>query len=195
MEPIVNRVAESDIEVFNLESIVDFESFASFDIAPFLDNGFILREKNFRKAVAEHDWSGFHDKNVAVHCSTDAIIPSWAYMLVAVALRNTATRVVMGSESGLVQLIFREKLAAFDWSVYQDKIVVVKGCGSQTVPEDAYVAAVKYLTSVAKKIMYGEPCSSVPLWRRKTSQSKSAKPASAVKPAVIPSALPRPSRQ
>lgn len=184
MEPIVNRVAQSDIEVLDLESLLDFGSFDSFDIAPFLDKGFILREKDFRKSVSEFDWSVFADKHVAVYCSTDAIIPSWAFMLIGVALRNTAASVMHGSKEDVVRHVFRQKLDAFNWSVYDGKIVVVKGCGSQEIPEDAYLATIQHLTGVAKKIMYGEPCSSVPLWRKK--DQKTASQSTAVKPAGPP---------
>lgn len=186
MEPIVNRVAESDIEVFNLESIVEFDSIVSFDISPFLDRGIIVREKEFRQHVRDFDWSILQDKHVALNCSTDAIVPSWAYMLVAIRLNEVAATVYQGTELDLIRHLFRMRLESFDWSQYQDKIVVVKGCGSQQVPEDAYLAAGQYLTTVAKKIMYGEPCSSVPLWRKKSGSPDIKKTARPVSPASLP---------
>ncbi|NND72854.1 MAG: DUF2480 family protein [Rhodothermales bacterium] len=166
MEPLINRVAESEIEVFNLESLIERSDLAELDISQFLDKGFILREKEFRNSVKEFDWSTFQSKNVALYCSTDAIVPTWAYMLISVRLNGIAELVVHGRPDNLAKTMFRDILNTFDWSVYQDKIVVVKGCSSTVVPEDAYLHATTKLLEVARKVMYGEPCSSVPLWRR-----------------------------
>ena len=166
MEPIVNKVANSPIEVFNLEELWDGNSVSTFDVAPFLDRGLILREKAFREAVRNYDWSGFAGQHVAVSCSTDAIVPVWAYMLIAASLDGTATSVSFGSRDDLIRDRFAEAMAAFDWDKYADKIVVVKGCGSGIVPDAAYVTAVRKLQGVASKLMFGEPCSSVPLWRK-----------------------------
>ena len=110
MEPIVNRVAESDIEVFNLESIVEFDSIVLFDISPFLDRGIIVREKEFRQHVRDFDWSILQDKHVALNCSTDAIVPSWAYMLVAIRLNEVAATVYQGTGLDLIRHLFRMRL-------------------------------------------------------------------------------------
>lgn len=166
MEPIVNRVAESDIEVFDLASLWNEGKVVEFDLAPFLFQGMILKEKDFRMAMKEQDWMAFAGSHVAVFCSADAIVPIWAYMLVASKLKNHAVSVGFGTVSEVIRDFFVRALDDKDWSVYQDRIVVIKGCGNRIVPMDAYMIATQKLQSVAKKLMYGEPCSSVPLWRR-----------------------------
>ncbi|MDZ4699160.1 MAG: DUF2480 family protein [Rhodothermales bacterium] len=166
MEPIVNRVAESDIDVFNLESLWDGRPVLSVDIAPFLDEGILLREKPFRDAVRTHDWTPYAGAHVAVFCSTDAIVPTWAFMLIGSRLEGVAHSVAIGTADELRRDYFVRALEAFDWSVYTDRIVVVKGCASRLVPANAYAVATQQLQRVARKLMYGEPCSSVPLWRR-----------------------------
>ena len=166
MEPIVNRVAESDIEVFDLDALWDGRSVVTFDLAPFLFEGIILKEKDFRTSMKELDWSAYTDKHVAVTCSADAIIPTWAYMLVAAKLENVAHSVGFGEPIDLVRDFYVRTLNSQDWNLYENKIVVIKGCSSKTVPMNAYLMATQKLQSVARKIMYGEPCSSVPLWRK-----------------------------
>jgi len=166
MEPIVNRVAESDIEVYNLEALWDGGPVVAFDFAPFLVEGMVLREKVFREHVKAHDWTQYRDQHVAMHCSADAIVPTWAYMLLASKLTGIARSVACGHEADLVRDHFVRAIEAEDWSKYRDRIVVVKGCGSGVVPVDAYALATQKLQAVARKLMYGEPCSSVPLWRR-----------------------------
>lgn len=166
MEPIVNRVAESDIEVVNLEAFWDDRPIHSFDLAPYLEGGFILREKAFREAMKAYAWASHAGAHVAVFCSTDAILPTWAFMLVASRLDGIAASVAFGTPDELRRDVFVRAIEAFDWSKYQDQIVVVKGCASRLVPTNAYLQVVKHLQAVARKVMYGEPCSSVPLWRR-----------------------------
>ena len=166
MEPIINRVAESEIEVYNLDALWDGKPVVEFDVLPFLVEGLILREKAFREHVKAHDWSLYTDQHVAVFCSSDAIVPTWAYMLIASKLDGLARSVVFGQKEDLVREYFTRALDAEDWSKYQDRIVVVKGCGTGLVPTSAYVGAMQKLQGVARKLMYGEPCSSVPLWRR-----------------------------
>ena len=166
MQPIVNRVAESEIDVFDLDSLWDGKSVMSFDLAPYLFEGIILKEKDFRGAMKEHDWSAYDAKHVAVFCSADAIIPTWAYMLVASKLENHAASVGYGEPQDIVRDFYVRALDQVDWSAYTDKIVVIKGCSSKTVPTNAYLLATQHLQAVARKLMYGEPCSSVPLWRK-----------------------------
>lgn len=166
MQPIINRVAESDIEVFDLDALWDGNSVASLDLAPYLYEGIILKEKDFRASMKEHDWSEYAGKHVAVFCSADAIIPVWAYMLVASKLEGIAVSVGYGSREDIVRDFYVRALDHEDWSRYSDKIVVIKGCSSKTVPTHAYLTATQKLQTVARKIMYGEPCSSVPLWRK-----------------------------
>lgn len=167
MEPIIrNRVAESPIEVFNLEDFKEDARVVDVDLAAFLDGGFILREKAFREQVKEHDWSFAAGRHVAIHCTTDAIIAPWAYMLIAARLSNVAAFVQVGSPDTVRSMVWSRLLAAADFSRFEDRIVVIKGCGNRNVPETAYAEATLHLQRVARKIMYGEPCSSVPVWRR-----------------------------
>ncbi len=188
---IVNRVAESDLAVYNLEALWDGRRVAELDIEPFLVEGLVLRERAFREAVKAHDWSAYENAHVAVFCSTDAIVPTWAWMLVAAKLDGIAASVAFGREADLLRDYFVRALEAEDWSAYEGKPVVVKGCGSKLVPTDAYLIATRKLQGVASKLMYGEPCSSVPLWRRRA-EAAPPPPGAAVKPAgVRPAGPPR----
>jgi len=182
MEPIVNRVAESDIVVYNLEELWDGKPVAEFDLAPHLVEGLVLREKPFREAMKAYYWAQHRDQHVAVFCSTDAIIPTWAAMLVASKLTGIAASVASGRTADLVRDHFTRALEAEDWSQYEDRIVVIKGCGSKVVPANAYLIATQKLQGVARKLMYGEPCSSVPLWRKPKPKKEgaTAKPAKPV---------------
>ena len=164
---IVNRVAESDVRVFDLAALWDGAPVAEFDIAPWLHRGFVLREKEFRAAVAAHDWAVYTAQHVALHCTTDALIPPWAWMLLTARLAEAgARRVAVGRADDLRREHFAEALAAYDFSPFRDRITMVKGCGAVNVPPSAYADAMRRLMGVARKVMYGEPCSSVPLWRR-----------------------------
>lgn len=163
---IINRVAASAIETFNLENLWDGNEIVEFDIAPFLFQGIIVREKDFRESVKKQDWSAFEGKHVAIFCSVDTIIPTWAYMLIATRLDAFASSVALGRADDLSTEYYAAKLAEFDFSKFEDRIVVVKGCNSGTVPVSAYVDAAQRLQRVARKIMFGEACSSVPLWRK-----------------------------
>ena len=167
MEPGINRVANSDIETFNLETLWDGREVVEFDLAEYLIEGLVLREKPFREAMKNHGWSAYAEKHVAVHCSTDAIIPTWASMLVAVKLEGIAASVATGIVSDLIRDFYVRALEEVDWSAYEGKPVVIKGCASDIVPADAYLVAAQKLQRVAKKLMYGEACSAVPLWRKK----------------------------
>ncbi len=166
MEPLINRVAQSDIEVYNLEALWDDHPVVEFDLAPFLVHGLVLREQVFREHVKTHDWTQYRACHVALFCSVDTIIPTWAYMLVGTRLSGLARSVAVGRAGDLVRDHYVRALEAEDWSAYRDRIVVVKGCASKQVPVDAYLIATQKLQAVARKLMYGEPCSSVPLWRR-----------------------------
>ncbi|MFQ5572368.1 MAG: DUF2480 family protein, partial [Rhodothermales bacterium] len=163
--------AESDIEVYDLGALWDGKPVVEFDIEPFLVEGLILREKEFRAHVKQHDWGQYADQHVAVYCSTDAIVPTWAYMLMASKLEGIARSVTYGRKDDVLRDYFARVLEAEDWAKYRDRIVVVKGCGSHIVPTSAYVGALQKLQRVARKLMYGEPCSSVPLWRRPKAQA------------------------
>ena len=166
MEPIENTVADSEIRVFNLADLWDDRPVTELDISTFLVEGLMLKEKAFREQVDAHDWSQYDGEHVALYCSTDAIVPTWGYMLIASKLRDVAASTTLGRADDLRREYYVRALADVDWSDYEDHPVVVKGCGSDVVPEMAYVHATQRLQAVARKLMYGEPCSSVPLWRR-----------------------------
>jgi len=168
---ITNKVAESEIEVLNLAEFHEGLEEVDFDLFDFLFEGLILREKDFRMALKEIDWSSYEDKIVSVFCSSDAIIPTWASMLVSSKLANHARFVGYGDAQNVREQYFSFALTNHDWSKYKDKPVVVKGCGDSFVSKNAYLLAVKNLQDQASKIMFGEPCSSVPIWRKKTSSA------------------------
>lgn len=163
---IVNRVAQSGIEVYDLELLWAGHEIKELDLASFLEGGFLLREKLFRSQVAAYDdWQAFNGVHVALFCSTDALVPMWAYMLIASHLDH-ARSITMGQKADVIREQFTLALEHEDWTKFSDRIVVVKGCGSGIVPESAYARATRELQKVARKVMFGEPCSSVPIWRR-----------------------------
>ncbi|HEY8511980.1 MAG TPA: DUF2480 family protein [Cyclobacteriaceae bacterium] len=163
---IVNRVAASGLKTFDLEELYRPGERVNLDIRDQLYEGLILREKDFRGWVKEHPWTDFAGKFVAVNCSADAIVPTWAFMLLGVALQPYAEKVVYGSLEDLERVLFQEALSHVDWESYRDAKVVVKGCSRVNVPVEAYVEVVARLRPLAASIMYGEPCSTVPLFKR-----------------------------
>lgn len=167
MEEIVNRVAESSIITLDLEQFYPKGEIAVFDLKDHLFMGLILKEKDFRTALQNLDWEQFRDKNVAVTCSADAIIPVWAYMLVASYLQPVAKEIIFGDEATLIQTIISRNLSRIDPSEYTDKRVVIKGCGEIKIPDAAYMEVTAKLRPVVKSIMYGEPCSTVPIYKKK----------------------------
>jgi hypothetical protein len=167
MEEIVNRVAESSIITLDLEQFYPKEPVAVFDMKDHLFMGLILKEKDFRTDLQNLDWEQYRDKNVAVTCSADAIIPVWAYMLVATYLQPLAKEIVFGDEQALVQTIISKNLSKIDAAEYIDKRVVIKGCGEIKIPDAAYMEVTARLRPFAKSIMYGEPCSTVPIYKKK----------------------------
>ncbi len=167
-EEIVNRVANNkNLITFDLEEYYPEGDRVLFDIKDWLFEGLLLREKDFRKHVAEHKWSQYQDKYVALTCSTDAIIPGWAYLLLTSSLAPFTKKVVVGSLDTLETIIYNELINNLDVSLYQDKFLIIKGCSNKPVPEGAYISLLQKLQPVAKSIMYGEACSSVPLYKRK----------------------------
>ncbi|ARS36566.1 DUF2480 family protein [Pontibacter actiniarum] len=165
-EEIVNRVAQSALVTLNLELLLHPGERVVYDIKDNLFQGLILREKDFRAFVKEHDWSQYAGKNVAIICSVDAIVPTWAYMLLASKLQGHANYYVFGDLEALEQALMQEAIAKVDIEEYRDAKVVVKGCGSEPVPTYAYVEVMRKLLPVAASIMYGEPCSTVPLYKK-----------------------------
>lgn len=166
-ENIVNRVALSGLLSFDLADIRPAGDRLLYDLKDNLFHGLILKEKDFREFVKTHDWEQYRDKHIAVTCSADAIIPTWAFMLVASRLSPLAKTVVFGDLERLEQELYKHAIANLDTADYVDKRVVVKGCGDVYVPSSAYLQLTHKLTPVVKSIMYGEPCSTVPVYKRK----------------------------
>ncbi len=168
MEPIVNKVAASSLVTISLEDFLPEEdALIVFDLKPFLFREMILREKDFREALPAHDWNRYEGKHVAITCSADAIIPMWAYMLVASMLQPIAASVFSGDINALRQHLLLQNIAALNAGDYLDQRIVIKGCGNRPVPEGAFIAITNCLRPVVKSIMYGEPCSTVPVYKQK----------------------------
>ena len=168
-DEIINRVAQSKLVTFDLEDYYPSGKRVHFDISDWLMEGLILREKEFRTHVAEYDWSQHQGQYVALYCSTDAIIPAWAYMLISVHLTPFVEKAVIGSLDNLETAIYQDIIENLEVSEYQDKPVIIKGCANKPIPDNAYTMMVQKLHGVAKSIMYGEACSSVPLYKKKKS--------------------------
>jgi len=166
-EEIVNKVAQSSLQTLDLEEYYPREEIVLFDLKPHLFMEKILREKDFRAALQQIDWTQYQDKIVAVTCSVDAIIPLWAYMLIAVNLQPFARDIVMGDEQTALQQAFLSRLAAIDIQEFADKRIIVKGCGDLLLGGFAYMEIAKRLRPVVKSIMYGEACSNVPVYKKK----------------------------
>ena len=164
---IINRVAKSKLVTFDLEECYPEGERVFLDIKDWLYEGFILREKAFRESVKNHNWSRYKDCYVALGCSTDAIIPAWAFMLIATRLNPYSKKVVVGDLKQLENSVFEDIILNLDVSYLKDKPVIVKGCAHKPVPENAYLLLIRKIQPVAKSIMYGEACSSVPLFKRK----------------------------
>ncbi len=164
---VINKVAESGIISFNLEDLYPKEEIKVFDLKNFLFMELILKEKDYRLALQQLDWTSYENKNVAILCSADAIVPVWAFMLAVTYLQPIAKTVVLGDENKLIETVLMNRINQLDTQDYLDKRIVVKGCGEVSIPESAYVAITNKLLPVVKSIMYGEPCSTVPLYKKK----------------------------
>ncbi|MGV8877653.1 MAG: DUF2480 family protein [Sphingobacteriaceae bacterium] len=166
-ETIINKVAQSGL--FSLDLAVFYPSGDRilYDIKDNLFHGLMLREKDFRAFVKEHDWTQYQDKNVAITCTADAIVPTWAYMLLANRMAPYAKETIFGDLLMLEDVLFDKAINEIDTEKYRDQRVVIKGCGDIPVPLSAFVAITRKLTPVIKSLMYGEPCSTVPIYKRK----------------------------
>jgi hypothetical protein len=164
---MVNKVAASGLITLDLEKYLPAGEFASFDIKEFLFMGLILKEKDYREALKQQDWSKFEGKNTAVFCSADAIIPVWAYMLAFSYLQPVAKDVYLGTEEEMKKHLFLKNLSQIDPETFRDQRVVIKGCGEQPIGDYAYTEITRILLPVVKSIMYGEPCSTVPVFKKK----------------------------
>ena len=167
-DEIINKVAESGLITIDLEKYLPQKTeIEVFDLKDFLFMGMILKEKDFREALKKHDWEKYRDKNVAITCSADAIIPVWAYMLVTTYLQPVARETLVGSESEIYKTVFLRNISSINPSEFSEKRIVLKGCGETPIDDFAYAEATRKLMPVAKSIMYGEPCSTVPVYKKK----------------------------
>ena len=164
---IVNKVAESGLITIDLEEYYPKEEILVFDLKTYLFMQLILKEKEFRASLQELDWKQYKDKIVAVTCTADAVIPVWAYMLVASSLQPFAKEIVFGNREEALKQSFIKNINAINLSEFTDKRIVVKGCGDKSIGEFAYLEITKLLRPVVKSIMYGEPCSTVPVYKKK----------------------------
>lgn len=166
MAEIINRVANSSLITLNLEKDFPQGEIKQFDIKDYLFHGLILKEKDFRTALKELDWSIYQDAHLCLHCSTDAIIPQWAFMLVAAYAKPIVKTLYFGTTEGFIESWYTQLLNNRDYSEYQGERIVIKGCSNLPVPASAYMDLTACLQPYAQSIMYGEPCSTVPVFKR-----------------------------
>ncbi|MUU79821.1 DUF2480 family protein [Winogradskyella endarachnes] len=166
-DEIINRVANSKLRVIDLEDYYPQGKRVLFDITDWLLEGLVLREKEFRVFVAEHNWSQYQDCYVALHCSTDAIVPDWAYMLIAIELQTYSKLTTIGNLNELESLLYADIISNLDLSEFKDSPVIIKGCSNKPVPSSALILLSQKLKPIAKSIMFGEACSAVPLFKKK----------------------------
>lgn len=167
-ETIVNKVAQSGLITVDLAHYAPQQDIQIFDIKDNLFHGLILKEKDFRDFIKNNDWSKYADTHVGIICSTDAIVPTWAYMLLSTKLTPIAASVHFGDAETVRGNLFRDALFNLDYARFEDQRVVVKGCGDVPIPTEAFVTFTGKLTQIAKSVMYGEPCSTVPVFKRKS---------------------------
>lgn len=165
-EDIINRVAGSKLITFDLEDLYPKGERVRLDIKDWLLDGLVLREKDFREQARTHDWKTYEGQYIALTCSSDAIIPGWAYLLLTTYLGPYARKVVQGSLEMLETILYTELIRKMDLEAFRDKPVIIKGCSRKPVPVNAYLLAIERLQPVAKSLMYGEACSAVPLFKR-----------------------------
>jgi hypothetical protein len=171
-KPLVNRVAQSALKTIDLEKWFPQEDMIHFDLKDYLFQGLIVREKEYRQSLRELNKALYQNKTVLVYCSTDAIIPVWAYMLVASTLSDEAAEIYFGKEEEYLACYYKQLIDSKDWSEYEDGMVVVKGCGNKPVPPAAYMFLTAKLTPMVKSLMYGEACSTVPISKRSKNRDR-----------------------
>jgi len=167
MDEIINRVEKSGIVTIDLDTYYPEHPIVAFDIKDWLWQGLVLKEKDFRERLEITDWSEYQNKIVCIFCSADAIVPYWAYMLLAVKLEPVAREIVYGNQEQYLSLHYSRELEKLNPGDFTDKRIIIKGCGDKPVPVAAYVEITRLLSPVAKSIMYGEPCSTVPVYKKK----------------------------
>jgi len=164
---IMNKVANSKLLTIDLEDFYPIGKRVAFDIKDWLFEGIVLKEKDFRENVKNHDWSQYKDNYVALHCSSNAIIPSWAYLLISVHLSPFTNRIVVGDLEKIESVLFTEIIYKLDVEFFRNKLILIKGCSEKPIPQTAYIQLIERLLPVASSIMYGEACSNVPLFKKK----------------------------
>ena len=167
MEEIINKVAQSSLVVFDLEDYYPDEHVIDLDVSQWLAEGFLLRETDFRAQLKAMDWTPYEDKYVALYCATDAILPAWAFALVAVHLAPLALKIIHGSKELAIIEWYQDILNKLDYTDYFEKPVILKGCSKKAVPNQVYTLAIQKLIKVSKSVMFGEACSAVPLYKAK----------------------------
>ncbi len=165
-EEIINKVARSPLQTIDLEEFYVSGERIRLDVKDQLFRGMVLREKDFREFIKSTNWASFEGKHVAIQCSVDAIVPTWAYMLLSVALKPYAKTILFGTLDELEAQLFKTALDAIDWSKYENAKVVIKGCSKVNVPIAAYVDVTSRLQPIVSSIMFGEPCSTVPIFKK-----------------------------
>ena len=166
-DTIINKVAESGLVTLDLAAFYPKETIKIFDLKEYLFRGLIIKEKEFRETLKNTNWQQYENTNVAVTCSADAIIPVWAYMLVATYLQPVCKKIILGDEKKLIEFILFENISHINTEEFKNKRVVIKGCGDLPIPHSIYLQITAVLLPHVKSIMYGEPCSTVPLFKRK----------------------------
>lgn len=164
---LVNKVAESGLITLDLEQFFPAEEITELDVKDFLFRGLILKEKEFRDALKQHNWSLYNEKTVAVFCSTDAILPQWSYMLLATYLSAQTGKIYFGTKEKVEYNLFLQNIKNIDAEKYNGERIIIKGCGTKTVTGEAYLEITKKLQPVVKTLMFGEPCSTVPVYKKK----------------------------
>ena len=166
-KPLVNRVAASGLITINLEDFYPTDDIVVFDIKDYLFRELILKEKDFRKALKEIDWSDYSEKILLISCSANAILPLWAYMLITAYASPFARAIFQGTETEYIKKFFSEAIQKIDVKKYENQLLIIKGCSKKTVPPSGYVELTKKLQPIARSIMFGEPCSTVPIYKKR----------------------------
>ena len=165
-QPIVNRVAKSKIQTIDLERYYPEGERVALDISQWLHKGFVLKEKEFRETLKKHNWEQYQNKFIALYCSNDAIVPEWAYMLITTYLYDYALKIIYGHLHELEVQLFNDLINQINLEEYKDKPVIIKGCSEKIIPQNAYIQLIQKLQPVVKSMMFGEACSSVPLYKK-----------------------------
>lgn len=167
MDEIINKVANSKLKTINLEDYYPEGQRVVFDISDWLFQGIVLKEKDFRESAKNHDWSQYENCYVALTCSTEAIIPGWAYLLITSYLTPFSKKVIVGDLTTLESILFAETIQISDFTEYNNLPVIIKGCANKPIPDNAYILLIQKLQPLVKSIFYGEACSSVPIFKQK----------------------------